>query len=178
MLYNPSHEHTKERIAALASPLIKRHSYEYMYSKEYIEKEENLFEIYRSPSGWKVILVEFMPIMVRKPEIEMAVFYLNTMGISPLLAHIERYGMPERFWAELKNKYSVFYQASVRTLAKSFLDIRKNQVMKMLDQGIIDNMSTDIHKTEHLHAVEKGLDFFMMKYGPLRERLFSLSFEP
>ncbi len=177
MFFNPEVADVVSRIYEIESSMVTRFSFEYMFSKESIETEEKLYELYRSPSGWRVVLVEFMPFMSGKNDIEKAVFLLNSMGISPLLAHIERYGLPDSFWIELKNKYSVFYQVVLKNMARKFFESRKKQIVRLLDAGLVDNVASDLHKVQELSLVEKGLDFFNRRYSHLSEKLFTLSFE-
>jgi tyrosine-protein phosphatase YwqE len=85
--------------------------------------------------------------------------------------------MTEKFWVELKEKYSVFLQVGLKTFAKTFFDAKKKHAIKLLELGIIDNASTDLHSTEQFKLVEKGLDFILKKFPNLKEQLFSISFE-
>jgi len=178
ILFNPKLEDVKERISYIKSSMIKRFSFEYAFSTVLADKNNNeIVPLYVSPSGWKVIMIEFLPFMYRKNAIEKAVYLLNSKGISPLIAHIERYGMTEKFWVELKEKYSVFLQVGLKTFAKTFFDAKKKHAIKLLELGIIDNASTDLHSTEQFKLVEKGLDFILKKFPNLKEQLFSISFE-
>ncbi len=177
MLYNPTPEDAADRIAEIRSPLIRRFSFEYLYSAEITETRGDLYELATTPSGWKVILLEFLPLMVRRNDVEQAVFALNMKGIAPLIAHIERYGLSDEFWGDLKKRYAVFYQISLKTLSARFFDAKRNQIIRLLDAGLIDNAATDLHRLAKIEQIEQGLSFLHKKYASQMERLFSLVFE-
>ncbi len=177
MLYNPTPEETADRIVEIRSPLIRRFSFEYLYSAEIAETWGDLYELTTTPSGWKVLLLEFLPLMVRKNDIEQAIFTLNMHGIAPLVAHIERYGLSDEFWDDLKKRYAVFYQISLKTLSARFFDAKRNQIIRLLDAGLIDNAATDLHRLAKIEQIEQGLSFLHKNYSSQIERLFSLSFE-
>lgn len=177
MLYSPAPEEAADRIAEIGSLLVRRFSFEYMYGNDLLESSSDLFELATTPSGWKVLLVEFLPLMSRKNDIEQAVFSLNLKGIAPLIAHIERYNMPDEIWRELKKRYSLYYQISLKTLSHGFFDNKRNQIIRLLDAELIDNAATDLHRLAKLPQIEQGLDFLRRKYPEQIERLFALSFE-
>ncbi len=177
LFYNPPTEEVESRIKEINSPLIKRFSFEYMFSLESIRKEPNLFELYISPLGWRVILVELHPLMSGKADIEKSCYLLNSIGITPLLAHIERYGHNDEFWIDIKRKYSVFYQASLKNLATRFLEKKKRQIGRLIEIDLIDNLCTDFHSVKDLPNIEKGLEFVNNKFPEKVRRLFSINFE-
>jgi len=177
MFYDSEAERVQESMKMIKSTIIKRFSFEYMYSKESISNESDLYEISMTKAGFKVILVEFLPLMARQTDVEKAVFLLNTIKIAPLLAHIERYMLPDEFWVSLKEKYSVFYQGGIKKLAGRFFDPRKKQILRLLDSDLLDNMGTDIHKIDDIPIIEKGLNYLFKKYPNSIEKLFSINFE-
>ncbi len=177
MLYNPTPEETADRVAEIRSPLIRRFSFEYLYSAEIAETRGDLYELTTTPSGWKVVLLEFLPLMVRKNDIEQAIFTLNMHGIAPLVAHIERYALANEFWDDLKKRYAIFYQISLKTLSARFFDAKRNQIIRLLDAGLIDNAATDLHRLSKIEQIEQGLAFLLSRYPDQKERLFSLTFQ-
>lgn len=177
MFYNPTPEDVTDRISEIKSSLIRRFSFEYLFSAEIMESRSDLYEITMTPAGWKVLLIEFLPLMSRKNDIEQTIFMLNMKGIAPLIAHIERYGLADDVWKELKKRYAVFYQISLRTLSARFFDAKRNQIIRLLDAGLIDNAATDLHRLAKIEQIEQGLEFLHKKYPSQIERLFSLSFE-
>lgn len=174
-LYNPDPNIVMGRIAALKKTMVKRFSFEYMCNIPKIKELSDHREFSRTKNGYKIIMVEFSP-FVGKSEIEKSVFSLNAGGFIPLLAHIERYLKDDEFWLDLRKKYKVFFQSSVRTLAKPSFHIKKKQVIRFLEKGLIDNLGTDLHRTTQLEKVEKGLTFFRNNFSGLGKDLFSDKF--
>lgn len=174
-LYNPDPNIVMGRIAALKKTMVKRFSFEYMCNIPKIKELSDHREFSRTKNGYKIIMVEFSP-FVGKKEIENSVFSLNAGGFIPLLAHIERYLKDDEFWLDLRKKYKVFFQSSVRTLAKPSFHIKKKQVIRFLEKGLIDNLGTDLHRTTQLEKVEKGLTFFRNNFSGLGKDLFSDKF--
>jgi len=174
-LYNPLPETVSERIAALKKTMVKRFSFEYVCNIPKIKALSDHREFSRTKDGYKIIMVEFQP-LVGKKEIEKSVFSLNASGFIPLLAHIERYLKDDEFWLELKKKYKVFFQSSVRTLAKASFHIKKKQVIRFLEKEIIDNLGTDLHRASQLESVDKGLTFLKNNFSGYGKDLFSDEF--
>lgn len=174
-LYNPDPNIVMGRIAALKKTMVKRFSFEYMCNIPKIKELSDHREFSRTKNGYKIIMVEFSP-FVGKSEIEKSVFSLNAGGFIPLLAHIERYLKDDEFWLDLRKKYKVFFQSSVRTLAKPSFHIKKKQVIRFLEKGLIDNLGTDLHRATQLEKVEKGLTFFRNNFSGLGKDLFSDKF--
>ncbi|MBO7126418.1 hypothetical protein J6W78_02620 [bacterium] len=174
-LFNPDPNIVMGRISALGKTMVRRFSFEYMCNIPKIKTLSDHREFSRTKNGYKIIMVEFSP-FVGKKEIETSVFSLNAGGFIPLLAHIERYLKDDGFWLELKNKYKVFFQSSVRTLAKASFHPKKKQVIRFLEKEIIDNLGTDLHRATQLESVDKGLTFFRNNFSGLDKDLFSDKF--
>ena len=174
-LYNPDPNIVTGRISALGKTMVRRFSFEYMCNVPKIKELSDHREFSRTKNGYKIIMVEFSP-FVGKKEIENSVFSLNAGGFIPLLAHIERYLKDDGFWLELKKKYKVFFQSSVRTLAKASFHIKKKQVIRFLEKEIIDNLGTDLHRASQLESVDRGLTFFRNNFSGYGKDLFSDKF--
>ena len=174
-LFNPDPNIVMGRISALNKTMVRRFSFEYMCNIPKIKALSDHREFSRTKNGYKIIMVEFSP-FVGKKEIENSVFSLNAGGFIPLLAHIERYLKDDEFWLELKKKYKVFFQSSVRTLAKASFHIKKKQVIRFLEKGIIDNLGTDLHRATQLESVDKGLTFLKNNFSGYGKDLFSDKF--
>ena len=174
-LFNPDPNIVMGRISALNKTMVRRFSFEYMCNIPKIKALSDHREFSRTKNGYKIIMVEFSP-FVSKKEIETSVFSLNAGGFIPLLAHIERYLKDDEFWLELKKKYKVFFQSSVRTLAKASFHIKKKQVIRFLEKGIIDNLGTDLHRATQLESVDKGLTFLKNNFSGYGKDLFSDKF--
>ncbi|MBO4711662.1 hypothetical protein J5681_07090 [bacterium] len=175
-LFNPDPNTVTERISSLNKTMVRRFSFEYMCNIPQIKALTDHREFSRTRTGYKVIMVEFSSPLVSKKEIDSSVFSLNAGGFIPLLAHIERYLKEDNFWIELRKKYKVFFQSSVRTLAKSSFNIKRRQVIRFLEKGIIDNLGTDLHRATQLESVEKGLTFFTNNFSGIGKDLFSDKF--
>ena len=174
-LFNPDPNIVMGRISALNKTMIRRFSFEYMCNIPQIKALTDHREFSRTSNGYKVIMVEYSP-FVGKSEIEKSVFSLNAGGFIPLLAHIERYLKDDEFWLELRKKYKVFFQSSVRTLAKPSFHIKKKQVIRFLEKGMIDNLGTDLHRASQLESVDKGLTFLKNNFSGYGKDLFSDKF--
>ena len=174
-LFNPDPNIVMGRISALNKTMVRRFSFEYMCNIPKIKAFSDHREFSRTKNGYKIIMVEFSP-FVGKKEIETSVFSLNAGGFIPLLAHIERYLKDDEFWLELKKKYKVFFQSSVRTLAKASFHIKKKQVIRFLEKEIIDNLGTDLHRASQLESVDKGLTFLKNNFSGYGKDLFSDKF--
>ncbi|MBP5202363.1 hypothetical protein J6253_06470 [bacterium] len=174
-LFNPDPNIVMGRISAIGKTMVRRFSFEYMCNIPKIKELSDHREFSRTKNGYKIIMVEFSP-FVGKSEIEKSVFSLNASGFIPLLAHIERYLKDDEFWLELKKKYKVFFQSSVRTLAKASFHIKKKQVIRFLEKEIIDNLGTDLHRASQLESVDKGLTFLKNNFSGYGKDLFSDKF--
>jgi len=174
-LFNPDPNIVMGRISAINKTMVRRFSFEYMCNLQKIKALSDHREFSRTKNGYKIIMVEFSP-FVGKKEIENSVFSLNAGGFIPLLAHIERYLKDDEFWLELKKKYKVFFQSSVRTLAKASFHIKKKQVIRFLEKEIIDNLGTDLHRASQLESVDKGLTFLKNNFSGYGKDLFSDKF--
>ena len=174
-LFNPLPETVAQRIETLKKTMVRRFSFEYVCNIPKIKELSDHREFSRTKNGYKIIMVEFSP-FVGKKEIENSVFSLNAGGFIPLLAHIERYLKDDEFWLELKKKYKVFFQSSVRTLAKASFHIKKKQVIRFLEKEIIDNLGTDLHRASQLESVDKGLTFLKNNFSGYGKDLFSDKF--
>ena len=172
MLFNPSPGDVVEKINSLKRSIIKRFTFEYMCKVESILGLENKHEIGLTEKGEKVILIEFPSSVTSKDEIKKSIGRLNNAGIVPLIAHIERYRKSDEFWTQCKKTYRILLQGCIKTLAKPSYDGRKKQMIRLLEENMIDNMATDIHKVSQLSKVEKGLDIISRIVGDRSRKLF------
>ncbi|MBP7432825.1 hypothetical protein KA996_04685 [bacterium] len=175
-LFNPVASEVIEKIGNLKRSMVKRFSFEYNCNLQSIKDLEDHHEICRTSDDRKVILVEFASGVVRRSEIENSVQSLNFAGFVPLMAHIERYFKKDEFWIELKKKYSVLFQGSIRTFAKPNFNIKKKQLIRLMELDLIDNLATDIHKVSQLVKIEKGLDFIHKAFRNYEKDLFTDKF--
>jgi len=168
-------EAVRERISEVKKDIIKRFSFEYVCDIAKIRKLKNFYEFSSTEEGNRVILVEYSP-FVSDSEIKSSIFSLNANGFKPVLAHIERYQKDDEFWINLKKTHKLFYQIGLKTLAKSAFRSKKQQAVRLLEKGIIDNLATDIHSISQLEKVEKGLEFFRKNFNGYEKDLFTDKF--
>lgn len=172
LLFNPTAGEVIEKISSLKRSIVKRFTFEYMCKVDDILGLENHYEIGLTDKNEKIILIEFASSVISKELIFKKLFKLNSAGIVPLIAHVERYRKSDDFWIECRKKHRVFFQGCIKTLAKPSYDGRKKQLIRLFDIDLIDNMATDIHRAKHLPKVEKGLDFIMKKFGSQSRKFF------
>jgi len=177
LLFNPTPFQVIEKINQLKRSIIKRFTFEYFCNVSLIKQLDNYYEICETPDGMKVIMIEFPAMVLRKEVVENSLFLLNSAGIAPLIAHIERYGKNDDFWSEMKKKHRVFLQGGIKALSKPFYDNSRKQLIRLMETGIIDNLGTDIHKSSQLIKVEKGINFLMKEYKKEFRAFFTDSFE-
>ncbi len=157
-LYNPSVTTVKERIRSLQSEMIDTFSFEYMYSSV-IPEEKQLFEFGITSFGSRIILLEFVPMLIRPHDIEEILFLMERKSIFPILAHIERYLLPLSFWEGIKSRYSVWLQGGLKSLGKGPFDSGKRNLSQLLKAGLIDNLATDIHSSAQLSLIDKAFNY-------------------
>ena len=58
----------------------------------------------------------------------------------------------------------------------SFEYMCKKQVIRFLENGIIDNLGTDLHRASQLESVDKGLTFLKNNFSGYGKDLFSDKF--
>lgn len=172
-LFNPGAGDVAGKIDEIKKSIIKRFSFEYNCIVSSIKELENHHEICTTADGNKVILIEFASGIVRRSEIEKSVQSLNAAGFVPLLAHIERYFKKDEFWIALKQRSRVFYQGSIGVFSKSSFNIKKRQLLRLMEMDLIDNLSTDIHRVTQLVKIEKGLDFIHKTFKNYEKDLFT-----
>ncbi len=177
ILFDPTPAEVNAKVMELKRSIIKRFSFEYFCNVPQIKKVEDHYELSVIKDGKKVILVEFPAMVLRKDFVEDKISALNQAGFVPLIAHIERYGKSDEFWAELKGKYQLYLQGGIKAFARPFYDNSKKQLMRMIRAGLIDNLATDIHSVSQLPKVEKAIDFIMKEYRGEYKKFFADSFE-
>ena len=177
MFFNPSSAQVIEKIREIKRSIIKRFSFEYYCNVPMIKQLNDLHEICTTSDGMKVIMIGFSTIMLRKNNVVENLYLLNSAGFAPLVAHIERYGKNDLFWSEIKKKYKVFLQGGIKALAKPFYDNSGKQLVRLIENGIIDNLATDIHRVAQLPKVEKAVNFLIREYRNEYRNFFVDSFD-
>lgn len=79
---------------------------------------------------------------------------IKAKGYFPLLAHPERYNYIEKFstYGELK-RLGVQFQVNLTSLGGHYGPIVKEKAIRMLREGMVDRLGTDLHRSEHLDLI-------------------------
>lgn len=127
--------------------------------------DEHFFKLIESNSklmtfGKNQILIEFSTFS--KPNnIHELIFQLNARGYSPILAHPERYlyfANDFDFFKKIKTMGCDF-QVNILSLSNYYGNAQKELGMKLLKEGLVDYLGTDIHRTNQV----KNLNIFADK---------------
>ena len=108
--------------------------------------------------GDQFVLVESS--FLNKPLLfENCLFELMAKGYKPILAHPERYKFLDddiEWLLELK-EMGILFQVTISSFA-GFYGPRPKQIARQLHKkNMIDFLGSDLHSTEHIHFLEKGL---------------------
>jgi len=121
------------------------------YFEELLEKNTELLSF-----GDNYILVEFSTFSEPQNGINL-IFQLKARGFQPILAHPERYlyflGEFDQF-EKLKNAGCLF-QTNLLSLAGHYGDGQKKLGVKLLKEGMVDFLATDLHRIGHLDKIQR-----------------------
>lgn len=140
---------------------------EYFFDETFMDrlkKKEKLLTF-----GDNHVLFEFS-FHIEPPQIEELFFELLSQNYKPVLAHFERYKFlfdkPEkaREWREK----GIEIQLNYNSLFGHYGPDVKKQAKYIIDHELVDYVSTDCHRIDHLMALEKNLTLpYMHKLGTL-----------
>jgi tyrosine-protein phosphatase YwqE len=107
--------------------------------------------------GKNFILIE-MSYLAASPNIDSVIFDLRMAGLQPILAHPERYNYyhhPTQYkhYAKLKDK-GCWFQVNLLSLAGYYGKPIKKIAEKLIADGMIDLVGTDMHHQNHLNATQ------------------------
>jgi len=89
------------------------------------------------------------------------IFKLNSEGYKPILAHPERYqylhGKNIAKYIELK-EMGVYYQLNITSLTGVYTKNVKSVSEKLIDEGLIDFVGTDLHNKKHLEFLISSMN--------------------
>ena len=127
-------------------------SAEYNMDEEFIKRIENKDLILINK---KYILFETS--YYTKPSVfEESIFKLQTLGITPIFAHPERY----RYLQNNLNEYEkiknlgVLFQCNINSFGGYYGKIAKKTVNYLAKKGMIDFIGSDVHSMKHLNFLE------------------------
>ncbi|MFK8006468.1 MAG: tyrosine-protein phosphatase [Saprospiraceae bacterium] len=114
--------------------------------------DEKFFELLQANSelmtfGNNQILIEFSTFS-KSNNIHELIFQLNTKGYLPILAHPERYlyyADDFNFFKKIKSMGCDF-QVNILSLSNYYGSAQKKLGMKLLKEGLVDYLGTDIHR--------------------------------
>ena len=148
---------------------------EYMVDHEFeqlIKSGEKLLTF-----GKNFILIE-MSYLAPSPNLEQVIFDLRLAGLQPIIAHPERYNYHHHNMAAYKKMKDsgCWFQVNLLSLAGYYGKFVKKCALKLLAEGMIDLVGTDMHHTNHLNATKafashKDL-YKILKDVPLKNRIF------
>ncbi len=102
------------------------------------------------------VLIEF-PNFQAPLNLHDILFDLNNMGYEPILAHPERYSYFNDIVKQIEELKSIgcFFQLNLLSLANHYgTGVYKNAV-KILKEGLIDFVGTDVHRNYHIQILTK-----------------------
>lgn len=103
----------------------------------------------------KYVLIE-MSYAAPSPFIESAIFKLNIMGYKPILAHPERYGYYHLNVAQYERfiEMGCLFQLNMLSLSGYYGPLVKKMAMKLIRNGYIQLIGTDLHHHNHVDAIK------------------------
>ncbi|MCB9082600.1 MAG: hypothetical protein H6555_12915 [Lewinellaceae bacterium] len=104
------------------------------------------------------VLVE-MSFFGKPPQLEQYLFRLQTKGYRPILAHPERYGFLHQDFAEYRRLKTMGckFQLNLLALTEHYEASVRKAADRLLREGLIDYLGTDLHHQRHLDALREGL---------------------
>lgn len=131
---------------------------EYYFESKLIEKhhEKNAFLYVQNP----YVLIEFDMQQAPHPSWKEIFFELQLRGISIILAHVERYSyqMGKLKWIEDLKNMGVILQLNLGSLIGNYGSPTEKWALKLLNQGLIDVLCTDLHNLNQLKSFQKHLN--------------------
>lgn len=108
--------------------------------------------------GSNYLLIE-LPYFLEPPNLFDAIFKLQVKGFKIVLAHPERYiYWYDKFskFEDLKNR-DVLFQLNIFTFGDVYSNLSKDIAYRLIEQGMIDFLGTDIHSDQQKEFIEKAL---------------------
>ncbi|QQR88998.1 MAG: protein tyrosine phosphatase [Myxococcales bacterium] len=116
--------------------------------------------------GDKAALVEFNP--ARPPlNVENQFFKMKVHGLSPVLAHPERYEQSQHDlgWLERYTELGVLLQLDLMSLVGKYGRHAKHAAKKLLDGGLYTIACSDCHRPEHVPFVKEAIEHLISQVG-------------
>lgn len=127
--------------------------------------------------GTNFILIE-MSYLAPSPNLRQVIFDLRLAGLQPILAHPERYNYFHHQYQEYRRikDAGCWFQVNMLSLAGYYGKHIKKIAEKLILDGMIDLIGTDMHHQNHLNATKKLITekyfYKILKDVPLKNRIF------
>ncbi len=82
---------------------------------------------------------------------------MQEAGYTPVLAHPERYVYLAKNFGKYRalKQLGVLFQLNINSLAGYYSDEVKHLAQRLVNEGMIDFVGSDVHHKRHMHAIEK-----------------------
>lgn len=110
------------------------------------------------PLWERQVLVE-MAFLGAPPQLEQYLFRMQTKGYAPVLAHPERYAFLHGQWRQYERLKDLGcrFQVNLLSLTGYYGKPVQQAAEKLLAQGWVDYLGTDLHHQRHLERLQAGL---------------------
>jgi tyrosine-protein phosphatase YwqE len=128
---------------------------EYYLDHEFVEKVKAKEVL--SFSGNHVLFE--LSFSAEQPNVNEAIFELISNGYQPILAHVERYSFYQNRIDRIKEirEKGALLQLNINSLSGHYGPDVKKLAEKLIDLELIDVISSDCHRIDHLDTLEKTL---------------------
>jgi tyrosine-protein phosphatase YwqE len=128
---------------------------EYYLDQEFVEKVKTKEVL--SFSGNHVLFE--LSFSAEQPNVNEAIFELISNGYQPILAHVERYSFYQNRIDRIKEirEKGTLLQMNINSLSGHYGPDVKKLAEKLIDLELIDVISSDCHRIDHLDTLEKTL---------------------
>ena len=110
--------------------------------------------------GERHVLFE-LPVMMKPPQLEDAIFEMNTRGYTPILAHPERYtylhGPKLEFYDRIRTM-GVLFQVNLLSITGYYSKPIQKAARDLINAEMVDLVGTDMHNKRHLEHLPAALD--------------------
>lgn len=153
----------------------------YLGNEVFISEATTLINLVKSGAtstinNSRYLLIEFPRSQVIQ-HLDKIICELNEAGITPIIAHPERYSYYWENFDKLKEllEYDCLFQCNIESIAGKYGSNAKKALKKMLKEGMVSILATDFHHKETNKYLEKSLKKVTKLIGT--ERLATLLVE-
>ena len=126
------------------------------YLDEYLIEKVNKKEELLLLKG-KYVLFE-MSFMTISPYLNEFIFHMMSMGITPVLAHVERYSYLDNKFTEVEDMVGrgALMQVNINSLSGMYSKPVRKFAEKLVDEGLVHFLGSDCHRLEHLEILKEA----------------------